>query len=224
MPANTTIAYRITRSRRKTIALYVRDGSIEVRAPLHADDAGIHDWVNSKQGWIVQQLQRQASQQQQKPLLCDGGSLLFLGRPRQLQYIRGTPAIIEQDDRLLVRHRQPSQMAGLLQQWLRTEAELYLTGRTRELAAHMQETRLSDIRFRKTRSKWGHCTSTGVLQFNWLIIMAPPEVIDYLIVHELSHLQHMNHSPAFWQRVECFCPDYRQLRQWLKDNGHRLAL
>jgi len=77
------------------------------------------------------------------------------------------------------------------------------------------------VSYRKTKSKWGHCCQDGTIQFNFLAMMAPREVINYLIVHECSHLKYMDHSKRFWAVVESICPDYREHREWLADNGHR---
>lgn len=76
------------------------------------------------------------------------------------------------------------------------------------------------IRDQKTR--WGSCSSKGTLSFNWRLMLAPPEVLDYVVVHELCHLTCMNHSPAFWKRVESVLPDYAARRKWLKDHGEAL--
>lgn len=78
------------------------------------------------------------------------------------------------------------------------------------------------IRSQKTR--WGSCSSNGTLSFNWRLMLAPPAVLDYVVVHELCHLTHMNHSKEFWLSVEAVCPDYRSLRKWLKEHGSELAL
>ena len=77
------------------------------------------------------------------------------------------------------------------------------------------------IRCQKTR--WGSCSSRGELTFNWRLIMAPPEMIDYVVVHELCHLNHMDHSPAYWKSVGNILPDYKVRREWLKENGICLA-
>lgn len=82
-------------------------------------------------------------------------------------------------------------------------------------------TRIS-IRDQKTR--WGSCSSKGTLSFNWRLMLAPPAILDYVVVHELCHLTHMDHSPAFWQAVEEVYPDYRTARKWLKDHGRELVL
>ena len=80
------------------------------------------------------------------------------------------------------------------------------------------------ISIRKQKSRWGSCSREGNLNFNCLLMMAPPEVLDYVVVHELSHRLEMNHSMWFWAQVEKVLPDYRTPRKWLKENGNRLML
>jgi hypothetical protein len=218
-----TITYSIKTSRRKTLALYVKNGQVEVRSPLSASQNEIQAWVNSKTQWIKQQLAEQQLQAEQKPRIEHEGELLFLGKPRKIICAQGKSSVLEDNNNLIIKHTNKTDIHKLLEKWLKEEARLYLTERVNDIAITMNETqRINGIQFRKTKSKWGHCTSKGILQFNWLIIMAPPDVIDYLIIHELSHLQHMNHSNKFWQHVEKFCNDYKTQRNWLRDNGHRL--
>lgn len=80
----------------------------------------------------------------------------------------------------------------------------------------------SAVRFKDTKSRWGSCTSKGVLSFSWRIVMAPSEIIDYLVAHEVAHLAEMNHSPAFWRVCHRLCPQTEQCRDWLKRNGTAL--
>ena len=75
------------------------------------------------------------------------------------------------------------------------------------------------ITIRNQRSRWGSCSSQGNLNFNCLLMLSPPEVIDYVVAHELCHRKEMNHSPKFWAEVERVMPDYKQRQKWLKDNG-----
>ena len=79
-----------------------------------------------------------------------------------------------------------------------------------------------NITIREQKTRWGSCAANGKLNFNWLLILAPPEVLDYVVVHELCHRREMNHSQAFWKEVEKILPDYRERQKWLKDNGWRL--
>ena len=80
----------------------------------------------------------------------------------------------------------------------------------------------SRLTLRDTRSRWGSCSSTGALMYSWRLIMAPPEVLDYVAAHEVAHLAQMNHGPAFWALVEELMPDYAPRRAWLRDHGDRL--
>lgn len=78
------------------------------------------------------------------------------------------------------------------------------------------------ITIRDQKSRWGSCSSNGTLSFNYRLMLAPPRVLDYVVVHELCHLTHMNHSADFWNMVASILPDYKEYRKWLKENGHTL--
>lgn len=82
----------------------------------------------------------------------------------------------------------------------------------------------SRITIRDQKTRWGSCSAKGTLSFNWRLMLAPPSIPDYVIVHELCHLTYMNHSASFWNKVESVYPDYRTARKWLKDHGHELVL
>ena len=230
MPTNKqpSFSYRITRTKRKSVALYVREQDVEVRAPHFVGNREINDWVNSKSDWIEQRLQQQLQKSHQRPKIQHNSTLLFMGVERTIKIIAGKNQVIEDHEQLIIHSRTPDNSEknqALIERWLKNEAQQYIDTRCIELAKTMEiNQQISAIKYRKTRSKWGHCTSTGILQFNWLIIMAPVEVIDYLLIHELSHLTHMNHSKQFWQRVAEFCPQYRQHKKWLNEQGHRITL
>ncbi|MBQ6806701.1 MAG: M48 family metallopeptidase [Lachnospiraceae bacterium] len=80
------------------------------------------------------------------------------------------------------------------------------------------------ITIRDQKTRWGSCSSNGTLSFNWRLMLAPPTILDYVVVHELCHLTHMNHSADFWAAVESVYPNYRNARKWLKEHGHELVL
>lgn len=81
----------------------------------------------------------------------------------------------------------------------------------------------TSITIRDQKSRWGSCSSRGTLSFNYRLMMAPPKVLDYVVVHELCHLTHMNHSPAFWEMVGDILPDYKESQKWLKEHGAELT-
>ncbi len=104
---------------------------------------------------------------------------------------------------------------------LADQALKYIPGRVAYYAKLMGVT-YGRITIRNQKTRWGSCSSKGNLNFNCLLMKAPKEVLDYVVVHELAHRKEMNHSQRFWKEVEKICPDYKEHVRWLKENGHRL--
>lgn len=227
--------YRLIRSARKTLSLSVEDAQLIVRAPRRAPKYWIEEFIAQKQGWIEQQLKLEEQQLANKLRLQNGLQFTLAGHPKTLRYTfdpgRKVCRYSETADSLdiVLPEQDPAGANFLLHRtffrWLNDRALKDLTTRTRNMAEQFNlSDKLGSIRLRRTRSKWGHCTSSGDIQYNPLIMLAPPSVINYLVAHELAHLQHRNHSRRFWTRVEKMDPDYRQAEQWLKDEGYRLAI
>lgn len=106
-----------------------------------------------------------------------------------------------------------------LQQVYKAEAEKLLPARVNHWA-HAMNLRPEKVVLRGQKSRWGSCSAKGVINLNWKILIAPLDVIDYLVVHELSHLRHRHHGPAFWKLVAQFQPEYKTHEKWLRDNQH----
>ncbi|MDO5134770.1 MAG: SprT family zinc-dependent metalloprotease [Eubacteriales bacterium] len=106
---------------------------------------------------------------------------------------------------------------------LKKEAGVVLRQRSAYFAKRLQ-VHYNRITIREQRTRWGSCSSNQNLNFNWKLILAPMEVLDYVVVHELCHLKEMNHSPAYWREVEKILPDYERQKDWLKQNGWKLML
>jgi predicted metal-dependent hydrolase len=107
--------------------------------------------------------------------------------------------------------------------WLRRQAAADLADRL-AVRGHEMGVRYGVVRVRDQATRWGSCSTTTNLAFSWRLVQAPPEVLDYVVVHELAHLIEMNHGPAFWALVERHCPDWRRSRRWLRANQERLRL
>jgi predicted metal-dependent hydrolase len=107
--------------------------------------------------------------------------------------------------------------ARLLQKWLAAQAEEAVL-RQVQIRARQMSVHPASLSIRSQRTRWGSCSTRGTLSFNWRLIMAPPEVLDYVVVHELAHMKERNHSKAFWAVVSRYCPDYTKHRTWLKQN------
>ena len=105
-----------------------------------------------------------------------------------------------------------------LERWYREQARKRIAWRTAYFARHMGVT-YGRISIRAAKTRWGSCSAEGNLNFHWKLILMPPEILDYVVVHELAHRKEMNHSDRFWAEVERVLPDYRQRRAWLKEHG-----
>lgn len=119
----------------------------------------------------------------------------------------------------------------VLERRYREKARLQITARVQFYIAQMKQSPLEGIRtsystlsIRDQKSRWGSCSSRGTLSFNYRLIFAPPGVLDYVVVHELCHLTHMNHSKDFWHLVAYIMPEYKQYKNWLRDHGQELNL
>lgn len=111
----------------------------------------------------------------------------------------------------------------IFNKWVREYARQIITKRTKELAT-LGNFKFNKITIREQSTRWGSCSSEKNLNFNWKLILAPPEILDYVIVHELSHTVEMNHSKSFWKVVEGVMPNYIVYRNWLRKNGDQLTI
>ena len=220
--------YVVVRSRRKTMSLHVRHERVEVRVPVYVGDAEVARFVATHQAWIERKLEEKASQHAQRLQLVEGGVIFYKGKSLRVRLTRAMNERIEiagNEFCLYCRQLDGSGPSRALARCLTEEAKSRLPARARALADYLGVgEKLKEVVFRKTKTKWGHCTTSGRIQFNWLIMLAPDAIIDYMICHEVSHLRVMNHSPKFWALVESVCPDYRRYVRWLRQHEHRLWL
>lgn len=214
--------YTVTRTKRKSIAVYVRDGQADVRAPTRAPNYFIHQFLEEKSSWIQQQIRKQQRIESQRYTLHDGARLTFLGDPLLISYC-DTPSHLQGHTLSLKQGRDDAATLKNFDKWLKQQGDDLLRPLTVEIARELGVANtLSKVCYRKTKSKWGHCTSKGVIQFNPLILLAPYNVVAYLVCHEVCHLKHMNHSASFWALVATVCPDYLDARRWLHQHGDLL--
>ena len=216
--------------RRKTVALKIKDGEVSIHIPNRLPISIAHNFVQKKTSWIQGKLQHRIHQPIVEKHFTNGESFLFLGTRYKLQLVsheRNSVSVIKTSQTLEVHGRinQLSKAAihAALLSWYRQQAELYLRSQTANLAS---KTNLKPrtITVKTYKARWGSCGVNADIQFNWKLILAPPEIIDYVIIHELCHIKQHNHSAAFWQLVQHHCPDFKMARMWLKNNGYTLDL
>lgn len=228
--------YKLIRSpRRKTLALQVKHGKITVRAPVYLCEQQISAFIMQKSSWLKLKIKQQNQQANVvKNQFSHNDTIWFLGEQKNLKItFQNSSQIINLNDELSValasRYRKliddeaklASKVKQQLEQWLKEQATQYITSKLSELSTHCQLYPTSFI-IKRYKARWGSCNSRGCLSFNYLLMMTPTWVIDYVIVHELCHLKHLNHSPKFWQLVAKYSPNYQQAKEWLKSHQTHL--
>ena len=213
--------YKLVRSRRKTVALVVeRDGSLTVRAPLRLQGARIHAFVESHADWIAKsQARARAALPASPKSYTESETFLYLGQPYPLTLIpRQRPALVFTGSVFqLAKSALPKAQESFVR-WYKEQSRLLLFERVLILSGK-HGFQYQKIRISSARTRWGSCSSRGTLSFTYRLIMAPLEVLDYVVLHELVHTKIRNHSKTFWNRLGELMPDYKRRLTWLKKNG-----
>lgn len=205
------------------------DDGLVVTVPEHFDPGLVEGIIREKQGWILDKLNFFGQAQQSLSAPGKTGRYVFYrGREYQVevrtQKTRAGTVEIE-DDKMVVILDEAGAMdsAAVLEHWLKKMARLLIYQRVR-VVNNVLRLNFNRIAIRGQKTRWGSCSQLGNLNFNWRLVMAPLQVMDYVVAHELLHLVEPNHSKKFWGMVENVCPDYKSCRDWLKKNGHRLRV
>lgn len=217
--------------RRKHISLEVKNGFVVMRAPLGATHQELENFALSKCAWVLAKIAEQNALLEKVPsyTFATGTLLPFLDVTLRLEVVSGRRAmVLRRENDLFVfvssRSKLPlrAQVKKQVEAWYRAEALSLLTQKTHALCLQ-QKLVCTSVSVRDTRTKWGHCTVEGEIQYNWKIILAPVSVVDYLVTHEVCHLKHHNHSRMYWKLVERMLPGFECERLWLRDEGFRLV-
>ena len=216
------IEYQLIRSdKRKSIALQVKQGTVTVRAPKYVKESYIQQLVLQKTPWLEAKLllQKEVQEQQQdnkhlsfqKISFTDKGCLWLYGQKKSITINFSKKTAIESFEEsinisLLERYQKVTELQQKkvikrqVEAWFKAQATEILTEKT-ERFSHLLNLFPSDINVRQYKARWGSCNNRGQLSFNYLLLMTPDWVIDYVVIHELCHLKHLNHSRQFWLLV-----------------------
>lgn len=231
----TPLLYSLRRSERaKNTRIVIKPGKIEVVAPPKVSERRIKAFVEAQQDWIRAAVKRIADRVQAVPTLApahyaDGACIPFQGRQIPLQIKPTTAKTIRIqlhiDTTFIVylptgiARQQSSELIRLaLIRWMknqaRQQASLLIERHARQFGLFPRS-----LRIKTQKSRWGSCGPQNDINLNWLLMLAPPSALEYVVVHELCHIKHKNHSKDFWQLVAEHFPDYQQQRRWLKQHG-----
>ncbi len=210
----TSISVRIQpRARRISVRMDVRAGEPVLTLPPRVSLARALPFLERHRDW----LRRHCAHAPPNVALVDGATLPLRGDPHLIRTIGG-PRHVTADDGVIAIGGPPEFAAKRLMNWLRAEAKNDLAIQANWHAESFGH-QIDRISIRDTTSRWGSCSSSGTLSFCWRLILAPPEVLDYVAAHEAAHLVEMNHTDRFWTLVERRIPDWRRRREWLREHG-----
>ncbi|WP_318617138.1 SprT family zinc-dependent metalloprotease [Sporosarcina sp. YIM B06819] len=233
----TSIPYEIVRShKRKTVSITVDKDGVKVIAPDDVEIEKVQDIVKDKVIWIRKQLLHfeEINDDRHQRLFLSGEKLPYLGRQYRLKVISNTeiavpnfkfsqgtflaevPATINKD-------QYRDALFPLYEDWIKTKALKYVNNRISRYTTILQ-INPSTISIKNQEQRWGSCTPSGKVLLNWRIFLAPVSVIDYVLIHELAHLKHLNHSTQFWETIKMLQPNYEEKKDWLRINGPSLYI
>lgn len=228
------IEYRVqfSRRRKKTIQIAVRDGAVVVSAPARTPQRELREVVIRRADWILRHLAAAKPAAPEPPALATGDILPYCGqnlelvielRPGGIRNVPQLAVISREGDKLLLKTlvgpagtADPEFLRTTLIEWYQSQAEELVRAAVNQWWPALGRGDFPRILIRNQRRRWGSCAGDGTLRFNWRLAMLDPALTEYVAVHELAHLTHMNHSPQFWQLVTQHLPDTPERRKRLR--------
>ena len=241
---NEIIQVHIIRSRRKTVCMSInKDGSVTVKAPLrYPTDKDISDFVEQKIDWVVKQREIQEDREDMRLVrrFETDYSFPYLGEERLVKMQKGkknqfsyendtivikTPYLDALETDYEAEENKPliEKLQNDLKKWYKKQAAAYITKRV-DYYKDIVGVTVNSVSIKSRKSQWGSCDSNGDITFSWRLVMARPAAIDYVVIHELCHRKHMDHSRDFWNQVQKYMPDFKAQKQWLEENSMNLNI
>ncbi|GKU26061.1 M48 family metallopeptidase [Clostridium folliculivorans] len=222
--------YQLIRSKRKTVAIEVKEDKIIVKCPYNCSKQYVESLIDKNRVWIEETHKKVMGKKANKLTYKEGQNIYYMGAPYEIKVIIGTRDLLEFDGEKFIFTIMSSKFNNsedsekvkmqLMMAWFRKKGAEYLTKRTCDLAKQLGLT-INKVYIKNVRTIWGSCSTKNNINYNIRLISMPKEVIDYVIIHELCHLVERNHSEKFWNLVERIIPNYRQRRNFLKNNSSK---
>lgn len=213
----TVKAKRNRRARRMTLRIDAANDCAILVLPTYVALAEGLEFARSKAGWLHGKLAELPARQ----AFADGAALSVLGRALTIRHEPGLGARVIERDGMLHVGGEAALLPGRVRRWLKVEAKRAIAAIAAERASRLDK-RVRRVTLRDSRSRWGSCSSDGNLSFCWRLVFAPPDVLDYVVCHEVAHLAEMNHGDRFWNVVQSLTPHAETARGWLAENGAAL--
>jgi predicted metal-dependent hydrolase len=225
-----TVPYRIRRSDRALHARILVDADgVEVVVPRRFPLRNVEPFVQEKRPWIERTLRRirESEAEFAPPRACDGGEIPYLGERLSLavdvQAGRTRAHVARRGPELRVALGPETPLREALEAWYRRRARVEVAPRLDAAVARAGRS-YERLQIRGQRSRWASCSTSGTMSFNWRLLLAPAEILDYVVEHEVAHLDVQDHSERFWRLLGTRWPEWREHERWLRRHGHALRL
>jgi predicted metal-dependent hydrolase len=227
MPEHGSINYihmnpnKIIRSKRKTLSLTINENAeLIIRAPKRLSIEKIQDFINEKENWINRK--KRLIENQIKDVTSNHNKLLYLGNlfPINVEQ-NASKELFFTGEEFIANSIEPDSLSLSIKKWYKNKFKEIALPRVAYFA-NKHNLMVNQVRIKNQKTMWGSCSSKNNINLNYLLLMAPMDVIDYVIVHELVHTIHRNHSTDFWNSVESIMPEFQEHKRWLKKNGYKL--
>jgi len=218
-PEDVDVDVRINRrARRIGLKVDPLDGSVVLTLPRAQNLREGLDFAKRNARWLAEKRRAVAT-----PIpFADGSTIPFQDRPHLIRYTGDRRGVVwRTEDGEIHVAGDPAHVPRRVRDWLVAEARQNLSDKAHELARRVDK-RIARVTVRDTRSRWGSCAANGALSFSWRLIMAPAPVLEYVAAHEVAHLVHHHHGPAFWRLVDDLYPNHKPQRAWLSRHGQAL--
>ena len=220
---SSSIKYKIIYSKRKTIKIAIdNNGEVIVTAPENISTEAIDNVIKKRTNWINDKLNEIKNR-----ITLPKDSILYLGELRKVKVIiqkyLKKEFVVEHNNLFIINVRSQDNVIKVLKNYLIQEFDAIVRVKVKNYEKYFKMKPI-DIKVKDVKSKWGSCTYDNKLCFNYRLIMANEEIIDYVIIHEMCHMVHKNHSKDYWNLVEKLYPIYKKCDKWLKENGYLLQI
>ena len=223
------VIIEINRSiRLNSASIKISKNYIKVVAPFFLSNRNINDLLKKKFNWIKNQLLiQQKIQPSVNKIYVNNEEFKYLGESYKLQIRKGSRYSVKIENNLLIvvvkNTENTIKIQKLIHKWFHEKSTSYFEEKT-FLYAKENNLKITSVKVREYKARWGSCSINGNITFNWRLIIAPPEIIKYVIIHELVHLIEHNHSPKYWEHVKKIYPNIDEAKNWLIYNGKTLSI
>ncbi len=215
---------KIIRSKRKTVSFQITENAeLIIRVPYKMSKKAIYQIIEKHKGWIEKKQKEMMNRSQISHKFTNNEEFFYLGNRYKLQIVKGQKVPLIFDDGFFLSERHLNDAKEILLEWYKVKSYEIIFERV-TFYASKYGFKYEKFRITNAQKRWGSCSSNGNLNFSWKLVMAPLDIIDYVVIHELVHLIERNHSKSFWEKVRMIYPEYEKYHDWLKENGYLLNL